>query len=726
MTGSVEQDSVGVRAVGAGKRTIQVAAKAPRLLRHTTLANIRAASKLLIRGDIATLKDQMRWFAEANAGGGPARTPVVVQTEPWPSDLPLVSVIIVCFNQGAYLKEAIDSVLAQTAARSCEVIVVDGGSTDPQTVETVRRLAADPPTRTRVFLREDGRHHVSGNRSHGIERARGRYVACLDADDLLDPRYIEVALYLLERRDYDVVSATTQCFGGSDERVGLPLTPDLSAISAANCVTTVAVYRRNLWQLAGGYRDSGHGVDSVLEDWTLWLRMAALGARITNIQEPLFRCRVQSAPGSSAQQGKVSDMTRQRAVLAHNADVLTSAAVAESKRRGRLEITVEGAFENLKVDEDIHQPTVLFTLPFLIVGGAERLLSAIATHLAKAGFRVIVVTTLYASPTFGDSTSWFEDATAEIYHLPRLLRPEYAADFLHYVIDTKQVDIVFLAGSELAYEQLPALRERHPQLRVVDMLFNRHGHVDNNRKYARFIDLHFCENVDVRDWLLANGQDEASVMLVESGVDVSAQRPVERSERRSLRVGFSGRFAEEKAPLAFIELARAIPDAGLEFVMTGAGPLESQVRRTIARLPDSRLRFLGVVDDIGAHLASLDVLVVPSIFDGRPVVVLEALARGVPVIASRVGGLPELVRDGETGFLVEPGDTAATARHLRRLAQDRAELESLRQSARTFAERNLDAEAMNQTYEQSLRSLLPSPENPDGAEALGASGANSR
>jgi glycosyltransferase involved in cell wall biosynthesis len=418
-------------------------------------------------------------------------------------------------------------------------------------------------------------------------------------------------------------------------------------------------------------------------------------------------------------------MTRQRAsVLAYNADVLTAAAVTESTRRTTLAITAAGAFENLKTVEASHRPTVVFAVPFLIIGGAERLLSSVATHLARAGFRVIVVSTLYVSPAFGDSSSWFEDATAEIYDLPRLLRPEYAADFLDYIVDTKQVDILFIAGSELAYHQLPGLRQRHRKLRVVDLLFNTHGHVKNNRKYAPFIDLHFCENADVRDWLLANGQDENSVVLVESGVDVSHATPMERPSSRSFRVGFSGRLAEEKAPLAFIDLVRRLTDVDFEFVMTGAGPLEPQVRRTIARLSDPRLSFLGVVDDIGAHLASLDVLVLPSILDGRPVVVLEALARGVPVIASRVGGLPALVRDEETGFLVPPGDTVAIARHLRHLSENRAELEKMRKNARMFAERNLDVEAMNKTYEHFLRSLLPSTENSDKAVALGASGAN--
>ena len=163
---------------------------------------------------------------------------------------------------------------------------------------------------------------------------------------------------------------------------------------------------------------------------------------------------------------------------------------------------------------------------------------------------------------------------------------------------------------------------------MVDLLFNKGVHTKNNRKYSAFIDLHFCENTDVRDWLLANGQDEDSVVLVESGVDTSRPTSSERPQTAPLRVGFSGRLSQEKAPLAFVELARRMADPRFRFVMTGAGPLESKVRRRVRRLPTGTVSFLGVVDDIDAHLASLDVLVVPSIMDGRPVVVLEALALG--------------------------------------------------------------------------------------------------
>ena len=63
--------------------------------------------------------------------------------------------------------------------------------------------------------------------------------------------------------------------------------------------------------------------------------------------------------------------------------------------------------------------------------------------------------------------------------------------------------------------------------------------------------MHFCENAEVRDWLLASGQSEDSIVLVESGVDTSYHSSFERPPSHLLRVGFSGRLSEEKAPLAF-------------------------------------------------------------------------------------------------------------------------------------------------------------------------------
>jgi glycosyltransferase involved in cell wall biosynthesis len=111
---------------------------------------------------------------------------------------------------------------------------------------------------------------------------------------------------------------------------------------------------------------------------------------------------------------------------------------------------------------------------------------------------------------------------------------------------------------------------------------------------------------------------------------------------------------------------------------------------------------------LSAFLRSFDILVVPSRLDGRPVVVLEALASGVPVLASRVGALPELIEDGINGFLQAPEDAEAFVRRLSQLAGDRPLLARMKAAARCHAERHLGEAAMLRGYEGRLRGLVES------------------
>jgi len=92
-------------------------------------------------------------------------------------------------------------------------------------------------------------------------------------------------------------------------------------------------------------------------------------------------------------------------------------------------------------------------------------------------------------------------------------------------------------------------------------------------------------------------------------------------------------------------------------LIVGEGPLEARLRRLVAahRL-DSSVLFAGFQSDVPAVTAALDAAVLPSLFEGMGRVVLEAMAAGKPIIASNVGGIPDLVRHGENGLLVPPGD----------------------------------------------------------------------
>jgi glycosyltransferase involved in cell wall biosynthesis len=114
------------------------------------------------------------------------------------------------------------------------------------------------------------------------------------------------------------------------------------------------------------------------------------------------------------------------------------------------------------------------------------------------------------------------------------------------------------------------------------------------------------------------------------------------------------------------------------------------------------------------YLRSYDFLILPSRLDGRPVVVLEALALGVPVIASRVGALPELIGDGVNGFLCDAGDIEGFVASLVGLAQDRSCLARMKAASRLYAERHLDERIMIARYEGRLRGLI------GGTDAQGA------
>jgi glycosyltransferase involved in cell wall biosynthesis len=631
---------------------------------------------------------------------------------------PLVSVIVTSFNYGAFVTAAVHSVLAQTF-QDLEVIVVEGGSPDPASRAIVAAL--DLP-RTRV-LQQPTPQPAGANRNFGISQCHGRYICCLDADDTLAPTYIEKAVYLLERHGYDVVSSGLRMNGDGHGQVHVMHQPDLADLLDANHVLTSAVFRRVFWERAGGYRDMDHAVSGyVFEDWAFWIRLAALGARFRNLaDDPMLHYRVHAASLSRGQHALPLWQQRQF-VRQMNADLLTDtrAAVARSRRAAsRNSATPLAAPAPINPAATPNPRTLLLAMPFLTLGGAERLLAAITGHLAAHGWRIVIVTTLSPAPDTGDTTAWFDPHTADIFHLPRFLPPDMWEDFLHHLVASRGVTVAWIAGSAFAYNCLRGLRAAHPALRVADLLFNTVGHMDNHRRRRAFIDAVFVENQEVRRHLLAHGASDGRIRLVESGVDLATLRPRPRDPALIARIGaapadliigFSGRWSEEKNPLAFIELARlTAATPGLRFVMTGTGPFRAAIQRALgcASLPPGRFHLLGDVEDIAATVASYDLLVLPSTLDGRPVVVLEALALGVPVLASAVGALPDLIRHGITGWLAPPGDDAAFAARITHAAANRAALAAMRPAARAYAEAHLDRAAMFAAYRDGLEALLP-------------------
>lgn len=180
-------------------------------------------------------------------------------------------------------------------------------------------------------------------------------------------------------------------------------------------------------------------------------------------------------------------------------------------------------------------------------------------------------------------------------------------------------------------------------------------------------------------------------VVIPNAVDVAAA-PRAGGDRPLPRLITVGRL---KAPKDFSTLLRALaglePRSFEEALIVGSGPDRSRVEQELSSLGlGGRVRVLGERQDVRTLLADSDVFVLSSRSEGLPVSVLEAMAAGLPVVASDVGGLRELVVEGETGLLVPPADPEALAAALQGLLADRALRRRLGAAGRARAEARFD------------------------------------
>jgi len=189
------------------------------------------------------------------------------------------------------------------------------------------------------------------------------------------------------------------------------------------------------------------------------------------------------------------------------------------------------------------------------------------------------------------------------------------------------------------------------------------------------------------EWLAAQGVPDSRIEVIGHWMDVRQHRPRARTQR--MVIGVAAQLEPWKGIDVLIDAcARAAEPACLE--VFGDGSQRANLQRQAA---DRRVdaHFHGHVPNVREHLGELDLFVSPSRAENSPLAIMEAMAHGLPVIATRVGGVAELVDDGRTGVLVEPDNSSALAAALDRLAANAALADALGQSgalrvAREFSE----------------------------------------
>ena len=211
----------------------------------------------------------------------------------------------------------------------------------------------------------------------------------------------------------------------------------------------------------------------------------------------------------------------------------------------------------------------------------------------------------------------------------------------------------------------------------------------------------------------------AKVRVVLNGIDFERVRPMRTDARGSTREteGFGDR-------LILLVAARLHPEKGYEYLfdalpllrsrlgrpflllVAGAGPFEADYRARVRRLGcDDVVRFVGFRTDLPDLMLASDVVILPSVAEAFGLVLAEALYLGVPVIATRVGGIPEIVDDGVDGILVPPADTPALAAALLDVLSDPARLAGLAGRGREKVVARFSFERMIRAYEELYEEL---------------------
>lgn len=194
---------------------------------------------------------------------------------------PLVSVLIPCYNQGEYLGEALDSLIAQTFP-NWEAWVVSDGSTD--STEEVALEYASCDSRIHYLYQENA--GPAAARNNGAAHSTGKYLLPLDEDDKLADTYIEKGVTCLENDDECALFYTkTQYFGALNNISHVPPYSDYKEFLAHNCIFATAMFRKSDFDSIGGYDDSWR---IGLEDWEMFIRLLYPGKKVQFCDEVLF------------------------------------------------------------------------------------------------------------------------------------------------------------------------------------------------------------------------------------------------------------------------------------------------------------------------------------------------------------------------------------------------------------------------------------------------------
>jgi glycosyltransferase involved in cell wall biosynthesis len=262
---------------------------------------------------------------------------------------------------------------------------------------------------------------------------------------------------------------------------------------------------------------------------------------------------------------------------------------------------------------------------------------------------------------------------------------------------------------------IASIRDRAPYLSPMQKRVQRWA--------CQFADCILVNALAVKDWLIGEGYDASKIVVIPNGVDLSRFEDAQMSASPFQAMGIGpgtpvvlvvSRLNPLKGLESFLEAAALVAPAfpSARFVIVGdTNPNERAYWSVLTSLTEKlgmaeRVTFAGLRQDVPQLLAAATVSVMPSLNEALSNVLLESMAAGAPLVATRVGGTPEAIEDGVSGLLVPPGDPRAMASAICRLLEDPVRAGKLGQAARRLINERYSMERMVTRTEQLYYALL--------------------
>jgi glycosyltransferase involved in cell wall biosynthesis len=343
----------------------------------------------------------------------------------------------------------------------------------------------------------------------------------------------------------------------------------------------------------------------------------------------------------------------------------------------------------------------------LETGGTERLLVDFARHTNReATDLVFVALSTGGTPAEDIRACGWPVLTLE---KPPGFRPK-AIFRLARILRLRRVDILHVHNTgPFIYGSLAACIAG-----IKHIIFTRHGretdvkrsHLTLSRLLSRLADRIVCVSDDSSQLASQQGWPRKKISTIWNGIDLSRFRYV--GPKPDGPVTMVARLSPVKDTRTLLEATAVVARSysNLQVAIAGDGPCFADLKAASLELGlGEHVRFLGEVKAVPELLGQASMLVLPSLSEGLPLTVLEAMACGLPIVATHVGGTPEAVRDGETGFLVPPRSPAQLAEKILQVLRHPEEAKTMGLAGRRRVEQFFSIQSMIDSYEGLYREV---------------------